>query len=194
MDIWLHILPNHVHACVTVALQPNSVEDIGRAGQDAKALMEQLKEAGVLRRRIDDKNKLLRQMAGNGRDAQFAVVDLSQVNTTWDTFTTQLQQFDAHLDEQKGQLGQTVQRQLDEFKGRLAGFVSRWQELKPKGGPSGNPIIVLTKIDETYASLAELREETAKLQKEVRGRKGEQHTQQHLAPAHAGGAWALEST
>jgi dynein heavy chain 2 len=38
------------------------------------------------------------------------------VNASWEAFTTQLQQFDAHLEEQKGQLGQAIQKQLDEFK------------------------------------------------------------------------------
>lgn len=53
-----------------------------------------------VRRRIEEKNKLLRQMAGSGREA-FAVVELGDVNNQWEAFTTQLQQFDAHLEEQK---------------------------------------------------------------------------------------------
>lgn len=45
---------------------------------------------------------------------------------------------------------------------------SRWQELKPKSGPSGNPAVVLAKIQEYANAIKELREESAKLYKEVR--------------------------
>ena len=47
----------------------------------------------------------------------------------------------------------------------MAGFASRWHELKPKGGPSGNPAVVLTRIEEYAAAIQELREESGKLQK-----------------------------
>nr|BCL66104.1 cytoplasmic dynein 1b heavy chain [Volvox africanus] len=147
--------------------QANTVEDIGMAGQEAKALTAKLAEVQAARRRIDEKNKLLRQMAGGGRDAAFAVVELADVNNSWDTFTTQLQQFDAHLEEQKNQLGVQISRQLDEFKSKVAGMNSRWHELKPKGGPSGNPAVVLAKIQEYANAVHELREESAKLRKEA---------------------------
>nr|BBC28429.1 cytoplasmic dynein 1b heavy chain [Yamagishiella unicocca] len=147
--------------------QANTVEDIGMAGQEAKSLTAKLVDVQSARRRIDEKNKLLRQMAGGGRDASFAVVDLGEVNNSWDAFTTQLQQFDAHLEEQKNQLAVQIGRQLEEFKGKIAGMNSRWQELKPKGGPSGNPAVVLAKIQEYANAIQELREESAKLQKEA---------------------------
>ena len=118
-----------------------------------------------MRRRIDEKNKLLRAMAASGKDAAYAVVDLTEVNNAWESFTTQLQQFDANLEEQKGQLGGLIAKQLDEFKSKVVGFSSRWHELKPKGGPSGNPAVVLTRIEEYSAAIQELREESAKLQK-----------------------------
>nr|ADI46856.1 DHC1bf [Volvox carteri f. nagariensis] len=147
--------------------QANTVEDIGIAGQEAKALTAKLTGIQASRRRIDEKNKLLRQMAGGGRDATFAVVDLADVNSSWDAFATQLQQFDAHLEEQKNQLGVQIGRQLDEFKGKVVGMNNRWQELKPKGGPSGNPAVVLAKIQEYANALQELRQESAKLRKEA---------------------------
>lgn len=39
-----------------------------------------------------------------------------QVNTAWEGFTTQLQQFDAHLEEQKGQLAVAISKQLEDFR------------------------------------------------------------------------------
>ncbi|MEW5298927.1 MAG: hypothetical protein WDW36_001997 [Sanguina aurantia] len=144
----------------------SSVEDIGVAGQEAKGMVEQLAAVGQVRRRIEEKNRLLRQMAGSGREA-FAVVELGDVNNRWEAFTTQLQQFDAHLEEQKAGLQVQIVKQLDEFRGKVAGFASRWAELKPKGGPSGNPALVLQRIEEYSAAIQDLREESAKLQKEA---------------------------
>ncbi|KAG2486208.1 hypothetical protein HYH03_015170 [Edaphochlamys debaryana] len=147
--------------------QANTVEDIGMAGQEAKSLTTKLSEVQSARRRIDEKNKLLRQMAGGGREAQFAVVDLTEVNNSWDAFTNQLQQFDAHLEEQKNALAVQIAKQIDEFKGKVAGMNSRWHELKPKSGPSGNPAVVLAKIQEYANAIKELRDESAKLHKEA---------------------------
>ena len=45
-----------------------------------------------VRRRIDEKNKLLRAMAVNGKEAAYAVVDLAEVSTTGgsqESFTSQ---------------------------------------------------------------------------------------------------------
>ncbi len=73
--------------------------------------------ASQIKRRIDEKNKLLRAMAaGTGREAAFASVDMTEVNTAWESFTTQLQQFDAHLEEQKAQLAVAIGKQLDDFR------------------------------------------------------------------------------
>ena len=116
------------------------------------------------------------------------------MNNAWESFTTQLQQFCAHLEEQKTRLGGILVKQLDEFRwggeggggmckgdedervhsiGRsqspppplrsdVAGFASCWHELKPKGGPSGNPAVVLTRIEEYATAIQELREESGK--------------------------------
>ena len=50
-------------------------------------------------------------------------------------------------------------------RGTVAGFASRWEEVKPKGGPSGNPSIMLHKIKAYTIEVQEMREESAKLQK-----------------------------
>eukprot|EP00955_Chlamydomonas_euryale_P024623 259694-Chlamydomonas_euryale.AAC.4 len=177
--------------------QANSVEDIGLAGQEARGMVDGIIQIAQphahvhmqhsslkplrssphmrrvqVRRRIDEKNKLLRAMAANSKDAQYAVVDMGEVNNQWEAFTTQLQQFDAHLEEQKVQLAGTIAKQLDDFRGRIGGFGSRWAELKPKQGPSGNPAVVLTRIEEFAAAINEFQEEAARLQKdaEMRGR------------------------
>jgi hypothetical protein len=52
-------------------------------------------------------------------------VDLSEVAERWDAFTVSLQQYDAHLEGQRGVLQQAVSRQVEDFKGTIAGFASR---------------------------------------------------------------------
>lgn len=45
------------------------------------------------------------------------------------------------------------------------GFSSRWQELKPKGTPKGEPELILVKIQEFEQSLEQFKEEAAGIDK-----------------------------
>lgn len=84
-----------------------NVEEIGNKGQEARQTVEKLAEIMDMRRRIDDKNRLLRSMAANAGPnsaSQFVPVDVSEINGLWDAFIAQLYQYDAHLDQQKDQL------------------------------------------------------------------------------------------
>ena len=54
------------------------------------------------------------------------------MNNAWESFTTQLQQFDAHLEEQKTQLGGILVKQLDEFRCGEGGRGS--EERRGRGG------------------------------------------------------------
>jgi dynein heavy chain 2, cytosolic len=56
------------------------------------------------------------------REANFAVVDMSEVNNKWEGFMTNLQQFDAHLEEQKTQLQGQIGKKVDAFKSEIIGF------------------------------------------------------------------------
>ena len=47
-----------------------SVEDIGKSGQEARNMVDELVQVGKVKRRIDDKNKLLRAMAVNGKEVR----------------------------------------------------------------------------------------------------------------------------
>ena len=73
------------------------------------------------------------------------------MNNAWESFTTQLQQFGARLEEQKTQLGGILMKQLDEFRwggggicrgpwggggpGEWGGGLSFWS-----GGGGGGPV------------------------------------------------------
>jgi hypothetical protein len=76
--------------------------------------------------RVEEKNRLLRQIAAAGSaSSAVTAVDMSEVQERWDAFTTSLHQHDAHLEGQRGELQQQVLRQVEDFKGTIAGFASR---------------------------------------------------------------------
>ncbi len=72
-------------------------------------------------------NKSADQLARRYADNHTGVapVDLSAVTEQWDGFTASLQQYDAHLEQQRGQLQAGILRQAEDFKGTVAGFASR---------------------------------------------------------------------
>lgn len=100
-------------AQTTLGNAATSIEEIGSARQAAKALVAALPHIMDCRRRVDDKNRLLKAMAaaGNLTNAGQAV-DMTEVDNAWDSFTSQLQQHDTHLDEQKNQLQGQLARQV----------------------------------------------------------------------------------
>lgn len=65
------------------------------------------------RRRIEEKNRLLRSMgAGSGGSLTGSGVSMAELDNTWEAFTSQLQQHESHLEEQKNQLQGQVARQV----------------------------------------------------------------------------------
>ncbi|GMH35100.1 hypothetical protein BSKO_02968 [Bryopsis sp. KO-2023] len=146
--------------------EANNIEEIGLARQKAQVLVKDLSRMMEQRKRVEEKNKLLRQMAGGGNAAQFAVVDLKEIVNEWEGFTTQLQQHGQVLEERKEQLQHHIVKQIDEFSGRIVGLSSRWHELKPKGAPQGDPAIILTQIEGFALSLEQFREEAAGIERD----------------------------
>ena len=50
----------------------------------------------------------------------------------------------------------TVRVQAGELKSRIAAFAARWEDLKPKGVPSGDPALILIKMQEYSKQLVDL--------------------------------------
>lgn len=46
--------------------------------------------------------------------------------------------------------------QADELRSRITGFAARWEGLKPKGVPSGDPALILIKMQEYGKQLTDL--------------------------------------
>ena len=86
-----------------------------------------------LRKRIEDKNRLLRQLAASTGSSGMAAssssnlspVDLSGLSERWDAFVGQLQVYDTHLESQRQGLQQQLAKRIDDFSGTVAGFGSR---------------------------------------------------------------------
>ena len=101
------------NAQATLGKAATSIEEIGTARQAAKAFVAALPHIMDCRRRIDEKNRLLKSMAAAGTVAGVGQpVDMADVDNAWDSFTAQLQQHDTHLDEQKNQLQGQLTRQV----------------------------------------------------------------------------------
>ena len=98
------------NAQATLGSTAASIEEIGTARQAAKTLMSSLPHILDCRRRIDEKNRLLKATTAGGIAIQ--TVDMTEVDNAWDSFTAQLQQHDTRLDEQKGQLQGQLDRQV----------------------------------------------------------------------------------
>ena len=104
-------------AQATLSKAATSIEEIGTARQAAKSLMAALPHIMECRRRVDDKNRLLKSVASaSSLPSVGQAVDMTEVDNAWDSFTSQLQQHDIHLDEQKNQLqGQLARQVKDQF-------------------------------------------------------------------------------
>lgn len=101
-------------AQATLAKTATSIEEIGTARQSAKTLMAALPHIMDCRRRIEEKNRLLRTMAPSSGAAVGQQVDMTEVDNAWESFTAQLQQHDALLEDQKHHLqGQLIRQVLD---------------------------------------------------------------------------------
>ena len=96
----------------TLAKRAASIEEIGTARQTAKGLMAALPQIVERRRRIEENNRLLRSMASSSNAVMGQQVDMTEVDNAWENFTTQLQQHDAQLEDQKQQLQGSLNRQV----------------------------------------------------------------------------------
>lgn len=101
-------------AQASLAKTAASIEEIGCARQSAKSLMAALPHIVECRQRIEDKNRLLRTMAPSGSTFVGQQVDMTEVNNAWESFTAQLQQHDALLEDQKHQLQGQLTRQVQQ--------------------------------------------------------------------------------
>ncbi|GBG64465.1 hypothetical protein CBR_g44350 [Chara braunii] len=108
----------------------NSVEEIGKAREAAAKLVEDIPHVLEIRRKCEEKNKLLRHVSfgltAGGSIAAVLPVDISTLLTEWETFTARLSQHEAHLTDQKNHLKIKLQKEAAELVEQVEAFVARW--------------------------------------------------------------------
>ena len=92
--------------------QASNVKEIGEARQRARDIVQNLPRIVQLRQRIEEENKLLRQMTGSASDSPTVIVDMRDIANEWDSFTTQIQQYGDTLEEQKERLQEQILKQV----------------------------------------------------------------------------------
>lgn len=64
-----------------------------------------------------------------------------------------------HLNIQRLSRPSALLKQVGELKSRISSFGARWEEMKPRSMPSGDPALMLLKMEDYSKQLADLQEE-----------------------------------
>ena len=138
-----------------------SIEEIGNARKAAQGLISSVAFMNNLRRKIEEKNRLLRVVAQGGQAAH--TVDISTLNNEWESFSNKLLQLENHLEEQKNILKLEIEKRVVAFRDKMQGFAARWEELKPKSASSGDPKLITSRLEDFAFSLEDLAGEAEKI-------------------------------
>lgn len=105
-------------------IRPDTVQELGKAQEDAKQLMEQHHEVKKQLDAADEKNKLLKSYA--------AGIDMNEVQNKWDDFLIRLEAFEQLAHDLREELKGKMDQRILAMNSDIEKFASRWQSLKPK--------------------------------------------------------------
>eukprot|EP00438_Fugacium_kawagutii_P026834 Skav224731 [mRNA] locus=scaffold699:573890:588190:- [translate_table: standard] len=105
-------------------IRPDTVQELGKAQEDAKQLMEQHHEIKKQLDAADEKNKLLKSYA--------AGIDMNEVQNKWDDFLIKLEAFEQLAHDLREELKGKMDQRILAMNSDIEKFASRWQSLKPK--------------------------------------------------------------
>lgn len=105
-------------------VRPDTVQELGKAQADASKLMSEQPEVAKQMASADEKNKLLRTVAGG--------VDLSEMHHKFEEFQIRLQAFEQLACELREELRAKMDQRIENMKTDIEKFASRWQSLKPE--------------------------------------------------------------
>jgi dynein heavy chain 2 len=105
--------------------KPASVEEIGKAKMEALEIANRKHEIVELYKNCEEKNKMLRQIAGQG-------ANLGAMQDRWENFDVALNRFSDMIEEQRDVLRNEIDSRIKEVNNELEKFYSRWIALKPK--------------------------------------------------------------
>ena len=124
----------------TLHATASTVEDIAKSRKNSQLLLTRLSSMVQLRRRVEEKHKLLRSTGSVGNDSKGGsskggspdYIDMEQLSSDWDMFTAQLQQQENLLEAQKTQLKVQIEQEQTEISRNVDSLVMKWKESTPK--------------------------------------------------------------
>ncbi|QDZ22651.1 heavy chain of dynein [Chloropicon primus] len=153
-------------AFTTLHATASTVEDIANSRKNSQLLLKRLSSMVQLRRRVEEKQKLLRTM-GSSSDSKMGgkghaeSIDMEQLSSDWDMFTAQLQQQENLLEAQKAQLKGQMEQEQTEISRNVDALVMKWKESVPKSDVV-DATMLIAQFDEFAEELQDLREQAEK--------------------------------
>ncbi|XP_032214095.1 cytoplasmic dynein 2 heavy chain 1 isoform X5 [Mustela erminea] len=122
----LHEIDTFVtEAMEVLAVTPQSVEEIGDANLQYSRLQERKPEILPLFQEAEDKNRLLRTVAGGGLET------ISNLKAKWDKFELMMESHQLMIKDQIEVMKGNVKSRLQIYYQELEKFKARWDQLKP---------------------------------------------------------------
>ncbi|CAG9464002.1 unnamed protein product [Pedinophyceae sp. YPF-701] len=148
-----------------------NMEEIGSHKHKAEELMHAMTRVRELKIKIDEKNKLLRQMiAANALPtrggADVGLVDISDLQGEIDTNFDKLQQFDLHIGEQQKGLQAQALKRKDGLLGKIEGAWAEWDLRRPGNVQGRDPAMIFAQMDQQLKMLEELETHAAEVAKD----------------------------
>nr|KAF6324413.1 dynein cytoplasmic 2 heavy chain 1 [Myotis myotis] len=112
-------------AMEVLSIMPQSVEEIGNANVQYSKLQEQKPQILPLFQEAEDKNRLLRTVAGGGLET------ISNLKAKWDKFELMMESHQLMIKDQIEVMKGNVKSRLQIYYQELEKFKARWDQLKP---------------------------------------------------------------
>ncbi|MFT7803200.1 cytoplasmic dynein 2 heavy chain 1 [Arapaima gigas] len=112
-------------AIETLSTRPESIDEIGEANIQHGKLLAKKPEILPQFQEAEDKNRLLRAVAGGGLDS------LSTLRAKWDKFELMMESHQLMVKEQVEVMRSNVQSRVQAYQQDLEKFRARWDQLKP---------------------------------------------------------------
>ncbi|KAF4008811.1 hypothetical protein G4228_000485 [Cervus hanglu yarkandensis] len=123
----LHEIDTFVtEAMEVLTIMPQSVEEIGNANLQYSKLQERKPEILPLFQEAEDKNRLLRTVAGGGLET------ISNLKAKWDKFELMMESHQLMIRDQIEVMKGNVRSRLQMYYQELEKFKARWDQLKPR--------------------------------------------------------------
>nr|XP_023648221.1 cytoplasmic dynein 2 heavy chain 1 isoform X1 [Paramormyrops kingsleyae]XP_023648222.1 cytoplasmic dynein 2 heavy chain 1 isoform X1 [Paramormyrops kingsleyae] len=112
-------------AVETLSVRPENIDEIGEANRKHGQLHDKKPEILPQFQEVEDKNRLLRAVAGGGLDS------IGALRAKWDKFELMMESHQLMIREQVEVMKSNVQTRIQAYQQDLEKFRARWDQLKP---------------------------------------------------------------